>query len=255
MPLLSSAPLYWWEPGEGDGSKNFGDDLSVVITEKLLGRQVQKAAIDECGKVLAIGSILQFARQGDTVWGSGINGKHPRINEYQADALDVRAVRGPLTRFFLQMTGIEVPEVYGDPASLLPLLFPEFKKPPYPARPYLVIPHMSELHLFPDDPLLASPLEPWDVLVDKILDSALVISSSLHGLIVAEAFGIPARLLRVTNNEPMFKYCDYYYATGRRQFEPAYSVDQAIEMGGEPCPVFDLQPLLSAFPYDRFDSE
>ena len=39
----------------------------------------------------------------------------------------------------------------------------------------------------------------------------LVISSSLHGIILAETYGIPAILLmdKVTNN--MFKYNDYYY--------------------------------------------
>ena len=39
----------------------------------------------------------------------------------------------------------------------------------------------------------------------------LVISSSLHGIILAETYGIPAILLmdKVTNN--MFKYNNYYY--------------------------------------------
>jgi pyruvyltransferase len=37
-----------------------------------------------------------------------------------------------------------------------------------------------------------------------------VLSSSLHGIVLAEAFRIPARMLRLTENEPLYKYQDYY---------------------------------------------
>ena len=37
-----------------------------------------------------------------------------------------------------------------------------------------------------------------------------MLSSSLHGIVLAEAFRIPARMLRLTENEPLYKYQDYY---------------------------------------------
>jgi pyruvyltransferase len=65
---------------------------------------------------------------------------------------------------------------------------------------------------------------------------------------VAEAFGIPARYIRLV--EPSLKYEDYYAATGRSLGDVAISRDAALEMGGMPPPRFDWRPLLQAFPLD-----
>jgi pyruvyltransferase len=86
--------------------------------------------------------------------------------------------------------------------------------------------------------------------IRKICDSRFVISSSLHGIVVAEAFGIPARMLRITETEPLFKYFDYYAGTNRPDFQFAYSVEEALLMGGErPCEC-DLMKLYNAFPFE-----
>lgn len=245
--LSAALPLYWWEPD--NGTTNFGDSISPVIVEKILERQVERASLHE-HKLLAVGSILHFASEGDVIWGSGINGKHPYAKDYSFKHLDVRCVRGPLTRQFLLSFGIEAPEIYGDPGLLMPLLFPEFQK--NPQRDYIVIPHISEIGLFENTENVVLPTEPWNVVVQKILESRFVISSSLHGIIIADAFGIPARLLRVTENEPLFKYTDYYLGTGRQQFRYATSIEEALEMKGEALPVCDLDALLNAFPRDLY---
>ncbi len=64
----------------------------------------------------------------------------------------MRAVRGPLTRQFLMDMGIDCPKIYGDPALLLPKLFPEFKKSENPTKEYIIIPHHSDEHLFINHP-------------------------------------------------------------------------------------------------------
>lgn len=216
----------------------------------MLDVSLGKAQENDDHKLLAIGSILHFAKDGDVIWGSGINGKHLKRSHYSFNELDVRAVRGPLTRGFLQKLGITVPEVYGDPALLFPYFFPEFYK--QPKRKYLIIPHISEIDMFPEDDSVVYPTEPWEVVVQKITESEFVISSSLHGIIIAEAFGIPARLLRVTGYEPLYKYRDYYLGTGRKGFRYARSVNEALIMGGEkPCKC-DLEKLLATFPWDCF---
>jgi pyruvyltransferase len=159
-------------------------------------------------------------------------------------------VRGPLTREFLMDIGIDVPEIYGDPALLLPLLFPELE--PSPMIDYIVIPHISEITLVDEIDNIILPTLHWKEVVAKILESKFVISSSLHRIILAEAFGIPARLLRITQNEPLFKYADYYAGTGRNGFVYAESVEEALIMGGEPPPCFDSDAMLKAFPKDYF---
>lgn len=251
--IFSDIPLYWWRPNEYTPSegKNFGDELSHAVVEKILEKRVSRAHSYE-RKLLAIGSILQFAKRGDVVWGTGMNGKDLKKKEYSFHNLDIRALRGPLTRTFLRKKGIVAPRVYGDPALLIPRLFPELKKTSSPKYSYIVIPHISEIDLFVDEKNVVLPTSPWKEIVKKIAMSKFVISSSLHGIIVAEAYNIPARFLRVTQNEPDFKYKDYYRGTGRKKFTPAYSIQEALEMGGEPPALCDTDALLEAFPYEYF---
>ena len=55
-------------------------------------------------------------------------------------------------------------------------------------------------------------------LVVEILAADLVVSSSLHGLIFAEALGVPAILHCPPPAEHRVKYIDYYEGTGRPTF-------------------------------------
>jgi pyruvyltransferase len=237
--------LYWYS------NKNFGDYLSKIIVEKMAGCPVKGASLSETQPILfAVGSILRKAREGDIVWGSGFR-EDPLLEARKYHSLDVRAVRGPRTRQILLQMGIKCPEVYGDPALLLPYLFPEYKKQE-PIYEYIVIPHHSESKLFGDYKNVVYQTEPWYQILDKVLKSKLVISSSLHGIIVAEAFGVPARLLKISWNEKLLKYQDYYEGTGRPNFCYANSVHEALQMGGEKPININLEPLMNSFPYDYF---
>lgn len=245
-------PMYYWQ----DHIYNFGDYISLKLVERIVGKPVEVVHPAHLyrRKLLAIGSILTYARDNDIVWGSGINGKCLDVKLYKFTTLDVRAVRGPLSRDFLQKNfNITVPEIYGDPALLFPYFFPELKKKAKPTHKYLIIPHYSELYLFPKEKYgetVVSPTLPWHEVIEQILDSEFVISSSLHGVIIAEAFGIPARCLKLTNKEPLFKYSDYYLGTGRPHFTVAHSVEEALNMGPEQPFKCDLKKLYDAFPFD-----
>lgn len=245
---LSAQTLFWWKPEKGD---NFGDALSPIIVERMMSKPIQRSSSGE-KKFLAIGSIIQFAEEGDVLWGTGIGGRD-LAGPFKFKNLDVRAVRGPLTRQFLLDRGIACPEIYGDPALLLPHLFPSFKRSAKPKYRYIIIPHISEIEIYKTlfkNENLVFPTENWEEIVKKILDSQFVISSSLHGIVVSEAFGIPARLLKMNLRERPFKYEDYYLGTGRPHFRYAKSLQEALELGGESPPVIDLQKLINAFPYD-----
>jgi len=250
---LEGLPLFYWQEGS---FVNFGDHISLKLVERIVDGPVAfyRKKVPECKKkLLAIGSIFYFALDDDIVWGSGINGKRLDRKDYRFSNLDVRAVRGPLTRQYLkEYFNITCPEVYGDPALLFPYLFPEFQKKENPSYDYIVIPHYSEQKLFPKHLYdnVVFPTEPWNEIIEKILDSKFVISSSLHGIIIAEAYGIPARLLRVTKNEPFFKYVDYYLGTNRPYFQFASSIDEALEMGGEVPFECNLKELYEAFPFE-----
>jgi pyruvyltransferase len=252
--------LFWWRARKPHylfgklvywtRSYNVGDILSPIIIQRILQNRGLFLKDMEAGRrLLAVGSILHFAREGDTIWGSGINGKIG-THEYCFTSLDVRAVRGPLTRRFLLDRGIACPAVYGDPALLIPYLFPEFRVQQRQKQRYVVIPHLHEISMFAGEAEVLYPTCNWRRFISRILTADLVISSSLHGIIVAEAFGIPSRLLRLTSAEPMLKYQDYYSGTGRNKFSYAHSIEDAQRMGGEELPQFDADGLLRAFPID-----
>ena len=123
--IQADLPLYFWDARPTQGFANFGDALSEAIIKRIIGREVTVVERPFCGtqKLLSMGSILSYAMDNDVIWGTGVNGKTPD-SAYQFSNLDVRAVRGPLTRKFLLDRGISCPEIYGDPTLLFPTLFP-----------------------------------------------------------------------------------------------------------------------------------
>ena len=247
--------IYWWEPS--DGSFNAGDHLSKIIFKQMLTLR-DKEIVDKTktnNKLLAIGSVMHFARDNDCVWGTGINGKISS-NELKFQTLDVRAVRGPKTRKLLMDMGIFVPEIYGDPGLLLPYFFPEetLLIDAEEKKDYIIIPHMNEdLRLYDKySHNICTPKQGAISFTKEIVNSKLVISSSLHGVIIAEAYGIPAILLKNSSGESSFKYDDYYHGSGRDSYPTAATVDEAFSI--EPAQGIDVyaiaKPLFSAFPYD-----
>lgn len=241
--------VYWVPPGRG--WVNFGDELSRALVSLMLARRGFTLEDETAApaQLMALGSILHFAQTGAVVWGSGVNGTKADWHHTFTE-LDVRAVRGPYTQEFLRRRGITVPDVYGDPGLLTPLLVGDrfSRSEEYP---------VGVLHHFSDQPATfekgvyyIDPGRSWNAVIADILKCSLIVSSSLHGVIVAEAFGIPARYFRHSPSEAMLKYRDYYEGTGRPSFSFATSVAEGVEMGGETPPVFDPQPLMSAFPYD-----
>ncbi|MBT9589511.1 MAG: polysaccharide pyruvyl transferase family protein [Thiobacillus sp.] len=252
---LEKQCLCWWEPG--DQRINVGDYLSRVIVSEMLSLRDQEISDkkDKSKRLLAIGSILHFAKSDECVWGSGVNWKID-LAMHRFSRLDVRAVRGPLTRDYLQQRAISVPEIYGDPALLMPLFFPADLLRPEArgSAPYLVIPHLHEaVEKFGAyrEHVLRPTCKPA-TFVAELLRARLVVSSSLHGIILAEAYGIPAVYLDMGNGESSLKYDDYYYGTGRMNYHTAHSVEEALAAGGNAA--FDLvriqQGLLGAFPRD-----
>jgi pyruvyltransferase len=247
--ILLAIKLFWWSPD--DSSVNFGDHLSKVLIEQIVQSPIDCETFVHPPESLlfGIGSLLEHAKNQDIVWGSGFLFEHR--DDWDVNQIDVRAVRGPLTRQILIEKGIACPEIYGDPALLFPRYFPQFKRQDA-IYDYIIIPHIGEMYLFLPYKNVVFPSEPWDEVLDKILKSKLVISSSLHGIVLAEAYGIPARMLMMNLNTSLFKFKDYYAGTGRPDFQIAHSIHEALELQGEPPPQVDLDRLDQAFPQELF---
>lgn len=260
MPLFDAwqerrqrSALYWWQPNNGE--VNVGDHLSKVIVEAMLALRdhelVRKR--DRSQRLFAIGSVLHNARDGETVWGSGINAKIPEA-QHRFRRLDVRAVRGPLTRQWLMDRGIPVPEAYGDPALLMPAFYSSELIGASDKTSFLVIPHFNEApekYAAHRERLLLPNMKPL-AFVRALLGAERVVSSSLHGVILAEAYGIPAVYLDSGNGENRFKYDDYYAGTGRAHWHSGKTVEECLDLGGNgPFDLHGIQSALrEAFPYD-----
>jgi len=229
---------------------NFGDLLGPAIVARILAeRGIDDRAAVADRRLLTVGSIMKLAKTGDVVWGTGVNGKS--IGDAHAyTSLDVRAVRGPLTREFLKNRGIDAPEVYGDPGLLVSRLWPEVDvREDRRSTRVTIVPNFHDYEQVAGDARVLNPRSPLSHCIRTIAGSDLVVGTSLHGIVLAESYGIPARLVR-SLSEPDFKYRDYYLGTGREHVEVAASEAEAIEMGGERPPVFDADLLMTAFPVD-----
>jgi len=246
--------VYWWQPK--DDRPNIGDFVAYDLVSRVLA-QKGKRVIDKkdpSHKLVSVGSVLHFANTGDTLWGTGLN-KKIDDSKNQFTQLDVRAVRGPLTREYLMNKGISVPEVFGDPAILLPYFYPvSLMKDPAKHTDHIVINHMnddmSKYEAYKDK--LVTPMQYPGSFIEAIVNTDRVISSSLHGVIIAEAYGIPAVFYQSGSGESMFKYNDYAMGTGRESIPIASSVEEALALDIPPVP--DLTPLAKNlyrhFPFD-----
>jgi pyruvyltransferase len=231
---------------------NFGDLLGPRLVGRILADRGLDDATAPAARLLTVGSILHLARSGDVVWGSGINGKMADLDPDLA--LDVRAVRGPVTQARLARIGIEAPSVFGDPALLWGRFWPRSSYATTTTRRVTFVPNMNDWKTHRRDPRAISPRRPADEVITAIAESELVVASSLHAIVVAESFGIPARLVR-PGREPMLKYEDHYAGSGRETFHAAATVDEAVALGGEPPLSWDADALLSAFPEDLWPAD
>ncbi len=246
--------LHWWSMNRADHVENIGDYLSKVICDYMLaqkGLDFDKP-VTHTRHLYSVGSIIQGGAQDATIWGSGLKkplqGFDTTMRWYRK--LDIRLVRGPKTREALLKSGFSCPQAYGDPAIILPMIYQPGQEKCFD---YTVVLHKDTNQQIENSIMpLGCDYKPF---VDRLSSSRLVISSSLHGIILAETYGVPALLLSDTETENLFKYQDYYQSTGRPEFPIASSLEEALQM--EPLPVPDFthirNTIISTFPYDLWE--
>lgn len=230
-------PVTWW-----DNTDNFGDLLSPWLVEKMTSMGTELAD-KSSPHYLTIGSILGRATNQSVVWGSGSFGTES--SKKLAQDAKYLAVRGPLTRQKLKNAKIECPAVYGDPALLAPLYY-------YPdvevTHEVGVVVRWSESEWKTaevDKRVKIINLHTPDVeqTLRDFLSCRRIVSSSLHGLIIADAYGIPnAWRQSETGRGGVFKYYDYFASVEKYRNPHQYSIgEQGLQMN----------ILLDSFEFDR----
>jgi len=175
--------LYW---SKCANNQNLGDISGAYILERY-GYDIEWKNWDEADTI-AVGSIASMAQPGTRVLGTGISTRTARLNS------DVNWIwtRGPITRQRVIELGGVCPEIYGDIA----LLFPRLVKPLDKIYKTAIISHYIDYKLikekYPESTIINMQTDNMIETVQKITRCERVISSSLHGIIIANAYGIPA---------------------------------------------------------------
>lgn len=264
--------LNYWDSAieiEGNVNHNLGDNLSEIVTTYFLGEKglsFDKEITSNYKHLYAIGSIISMGFQNATIWGSGfledLTGIRKIMHSSCLRHLDVRSVRGPRTRDLLLKMGHNCPEVYGDPALLMPLITPDLSLTKVqPTVDFIIIPHFTKEAYYRErygaDKIVSMITDDYRGVISRILRAKKVISSSLHGIILSEAYGVPCIFLRDRESNKDFKYEDYYLSTNRSQWKYATTVEEGIAIEPMPLPINikELQEgLLKSFPYDLWNN-
>lgn len=213
--------LAYWSNLE-DTKKNFGDALNPFILQYYTGKEVVHSSrvlnLFFRPKIFFIGSILDnFCSYNAIIVGSGIKNRASRIFIKPKHVL---AVRGPLTRKKLLERGVDCPEVYCDPALLLnEIIHLSGSEKTYDVG---IIPHYADkkileeieiIHLGIQYKIIDIELNRMDF-IRTLCSCRYVLSSSLHGIIVAHSYGIPALWIKLSDKiaGDDFKFRDYYYS-------------------------------------------
>lgn len=214
-------PCYWW-----DETANFGDWIGPWLISMKTGKiVVNSRGIGQVpNTVFSVGSVLHHLKDIEgtaDVWGSGLIKPLDLRNSWKLKKkikkVKFLGVRGRLTQAELQKRlGVKIPDVFGDPALLLPRYYqPKVKL----KTRFSVCPHIHHYSDFrkvfnkhTDINVVDLKRDPR-LVIDDIVNSDICISSSLHGMIIAQAYGIPWIWLRLEDKKLVgdkFKFLDFY---------------------------------------------
>ncbi len=198
-------------------SDNFGDKLTPYLIEKISGKKCVWSPPDsDILKYVVTGSILNWDMKNAIAWGAGIASRDDK-----AGIEKVVMVRGLISKYAAILRGVENEITVGDPA----LLLPNFYLPKTGKKYRLgIFPHYVDtdvvsynlLSRFPEDVVLINPLAGIEEIIDLMCNCGNIVSSSLHGLIVADAYSIPSRWVKFSDRilGDGTKFMDYYSSIG-----------------------------------------
>lgn len=217
---------YWW-----DVTTNFGDLIGPWLITLMTDRPVSNSKYLNINRTMfTVGSIIEhassFPNQKISIWGSGLiqpldnPKKIKKLRRCQIDK--ILAVRGSLTRQELsKIYEIDNSLPLGDPALLLPRFFSPCLKN---INNISIVPHFNHKSLFEsyeDTFNIINVMQSPKNVVAEIASSKICISTSLHGIIIAQAYNIPWLLLRIADDTllgDMFKFNDFFSTLKGEEF-------------------------------------
>lgn len=243
--------LYWWNeiPNVGDSASRYlisrlsSDSIVWKMphftilggTKRMIKKLIREKQLDLSIKgyvfpwekcIFGIGSILDYSNRKTIVWGSGFREEYSKFN-----GGEILSVRGKLSANKLKRIGYLENIPIGDPALLLPLVYNPCRKKQGGIK---LVPHFMEY-----DEIFKEYGSRYDVIdirtddvesfIDQIIDSDYILSTSLHGIIIAHAYGIPALWIKkgyIASSG--FKFYDYFSSVGIELYDGYDNIQEIL---------------------------
>ena len=218
VPAGAFAKVDYWL--QGTNEQNFGDFLSAFLCDRLfLPIGIHAARYRVIGSAIADFIVRDTndatPSQRLVFWGCGLRDEASLTPDWR-QGTEILAVRGPLSHAALRL-GPDVP--MGDPALLLPAIYRPAASADFAGRS-VCIPHFhdrrsdAELLARSGADLVTRPNLPNDQgalleMVDAIAAADFVLSASLHGAIVAAAYGVKFAYWDNGHLDLPFKWADF----------------------------------------------
>lgn len=204
-----SVGLFWYRGG-GIEQRNFGDSVAPLLVRHLSGLEPVWQAMPDAD-VVSIGSVMSKVPDNwrGVVLGTGTIRADLKRDLRRATVL---CLRGERTRDAC-LPGSNV--TLGDPGILVPDLFPDVRLTP--KHNVVIVPHYIDRAMAGRHPkaLRIDILSDHRTVLTGIASARMIVTSSLHALIAADALGIP----QVFEPHPdviggLWKFQDYASAFG-----------------------------------------
>ena len=216
-------------------TNNFGDAVNKVFWEKIIGRGVTNNNTPL--HYITTGSIMNLVNQKSIIFGTGFisekgnlggDSSRSKSNLIYAKPKGVVAVRGPKSRKKLLELGIRCPKNYGDPLILFPCIYGNKTKiqddivgiiPHYTDKMHANVNRLKLSLLDHHYKVIIINIEVgsnYQKLIDEINKCKLIISSSLHGVMMGIVYMKPTVHLEFSNNVigGHFKFNDFFESIG-----------------------------------------
>ena len=211
--------VYYW-----DGVKNFGDQLAPLLLQRFADLKTEWSAVSHA-KIVSVGSLLEHVPPlwDGVILGSGRLIENSRLYLQSRGKVTptILALRGPLAargipgNFAIGDPGILADELVGHQDKQWDLgILPHFSDTELVARFRPMIPKQHSIRVI-------SPSQDPLTVIREIGACRRIVTSSLHGVIVSDAFGIPRRIeytSKMDKDGGPFKFRDYH-ASLKMNFE------------------------------------
>ncbi|WP_421708512.1 polysaccharide pyruvyl transferase family protein [Algihabitans sp.] len=199
--------IYHWN----DRVSNFGDEINTWLWHELADQRWPQLA---GALFVGIGTVLDHQIPSSTkvyVLGAGAGYGPPK--DITALGWRVYGVRGPITA---RLCGLSRDTVIGDPAMLLPDVFPVSRPDQTAKRKVIYLPHVHSVANAPWQEVcdaagvvLVDPRHPSKTVVEEIASADLVLAEAMHAAIIADAYRVPWLPVWTSNRINALKWSDW----------------------------------------------